>query len=370
MSMPFGRLSGKLRWAVLPCMLLALLSGTGRGQTPAGGKPPAKPAANRSDEPLAKALSLARSGEFLDAVTLAWLRERKCAACHTGYPYLLARASLGGPESPAVRQVRKFFEDRVGEWDRGGKGAGYLKGEGKLKDSEGISEVVAIAATLALHDAQSTGKLHPRTRQALDRMWELQRKDGSWDWNKTGLTPLEHDDYYGAVYAAVGVGHAPEGYARGEGAKEGLSRLRQYLRKNPPPDLHHKAWLLWASVKLDGLLDRAEREKAIKDLLARQNADGGWSLPSLGDWKRRDGSPNDKKAPSDGYATGLIVYVLRQAGVASTAEPIQRGVKWLKTNQRASGRWFTRSLNRDSGHYITNAGTAFAVMALQACGER
>jgi squalene-hopene/tetraprenyl-beta-curcumene cyclase len=64
----------------------------------------------------------------------------------------------------------------------------------------------------------------------------------------------------------------------------------------------------------------------------------------------------------------LIVYVLRQAGVAPTAEPLRRGVAWLKTHQRASGRWFTRSLNRDAGHYISNAGTAFAVMALHACG--
>jgi squalene-hopene/tetraprenyl-beta-curcumene cyclase len=367
MSMCFVRSSGKLPWGILPCVLLSLSSGTGRGQTPTENKPPAKPTANKPDEPLAKALSLDRSAEFLDSVTVSWLRERKCAACHTGYPYLMARASLGGPETPAALQVRKFLEDRVVEWDRGGKGAGYLKAEGALKESEGITEVVAIAATLALHDAQSTGKLHARTRQALARMWELQREDGSWNWNKTKLAPLEHDEYYGAVYAAVGVGHAPEGYAQAEGAKAGVSRLRNYLRKNPAPDLHHKAWLLWASVKLDGLLDPAEREKAVKELLALQRDDGGWSLPSLGAWKRWDGKPNDKQAPSDGYATGLVLYVLRQAGMPSTEEPIRRGVTWLQTNQRASGRWFARSLNRDTTHYITNTGTAFAAMALKAC---
>ena len=90
-------------------------------------------------------------------------------------------------------------------------------------------------------------------------------------------------------------------------------------------------------------------------------------MPSLGDWKRRDGRANDKQAPSDGYATGLILYVLRQAGLPATEEPIRQGVQWLKTNQRASGRWLTRSLNADRAHYITNAGTAFAVMALQVC---
>ncbi len=182
-----------------------------------------------------------------------------------------------------------------------------------------------------------------------------------------GLAPLEHDDYHGAVYAAVGVGHAPEGYAQSEQAKEGLARLRGYLRKHPPPDLHHKAWLLWASVKLDGLMTTAEREQATRALLALQRGDGGWSLPSLGGWKRHTGKSNDKNAPSDGYATGLVLYVLRQAGVPATEEPIRRGVRWLKANQRASGRWFTRSVNADRSHFISHAGTAFAVMALKAC---
>ena len=89
-----------------------------------------------------------------------------------------------------------------------------------------------------------------------------------------------------------------------------------------------------------------------------------------GEPKRHSGKPQDRNAPSDGYATGLVLYVLRQAGVPATERPIQRGVAWLKANQRESGRWFTRSLNRDSRHYISNAGTAFAILALQACNTR
>jgi squalene-hopene/tetraprenyl-beta-curcumene cyclase len=51
----------------------------------------------------------------------------------------------------------------------------------------------------------------------------------------------------------------------------------------------------------------------------------------------------------------------------ATADPVRRGVTWLKTHQRASGRWFTRSLNGDALHSISHAGTAYAVMALKAC---
>jgi squalene-hopene/tetraprenyl-beta-curcumene cyclase len=231
------------------------------------------------------------------------------------------------------------------------------------------AEVVATAVTLAFHDAQTTGKLHPLSRRALDRMWTLQRADGAWEWEKCGWPPFEHDDYYGAALAAVGVGVAPDGYSRTAQAKEGMARLKRYFQKNPPPTLHHKAWLLWASRRLDGLMTRAEQEQTVKELLARQRADGGWSLASLGDWKGFDGRPNDTKAPSDGYGTGFVVYVLRQAGLLAEHAAVRRGVGWLKANQRVSGRWFTRSLNTDRAHYISHAGTAFAVMALTACGE-
>jgi len=61
--------------------------------------------------------------------------------------------------------------------------------------------------------------------------------------------------------------------------------------------------------------------------------------------------------------------VLREAGVPAMDPAIQRGIAWLKTHQRASGRWFTRSLNDDLDHYIADAGTCLAVMALKRCAS-
>jgi squalene-hopene/tetraprenyl-beta-curcumene cyclase len=347
-------------------MLLLLAPSRVRTGEPPPGKANPRPWASKPEEPQAKALSLAKCAEYLDRITVAWIEKQKCASCHTGFPYLIARHSLGDSTAPSRLQVRKFLEDRVAEWDRRGKGTGYLQGTGPVRETEGITEVVAIAATLAIDDAKTSGELHPRTRQALDRMWELQRPDGSWAWNKTALAPLEYDDYYGAVYAALGVGLAPEKYAGSGTAKAGVAKLTAYLHKNPPPNLHHKTWLLWASVSLDGLMTPDERKQTIKELFALQRQDGGWNLPSLGEWKRRNGKANDKQTPSDGYATGLVLYVLHAAGVPAKQEAMQRGFQWLKTNQRVSGRWFTRSLNHDGGHVISNAGTAFAVMALRA----
>ena len=315
-----------------------------------------KPEPNSPKEAMAKTVSLEKAGSFLDAVAVNWTTGRKCATCHTNVAYLMAAPALGAKSKKATGIVRDFFEQQVARWEDG-------------KEPRNDSEVVAIAAALALHDAGTTGKLHERTRQALDRMWQRQGDDGAWDWEKCGWPPLEHDDYYGAVLAAIAAGTAPGDHAKTDQARKGLEKLRDYLKKNKPPTLHHKAMLLWASQKVDGVMTAAVREETIKALLAKQRDDGGWSLPSLGDWKGFDGRPNDLKAPSDGYATGFVVFVLRQAGVPADREPVKKGVAWLKANQRASGRWFTQSLNTDRAHYISHAGTAFAVLALKACEQ-
>jgi len=348
---------GELRTALcLLCIAFGLSLGTGAR----GDDTLSPPAPNSPDEPRAQTPSLERSAAFLDAVALNWTRERKCGTCHTNYAYLLSRPALKDVESPAMGEIRTFFQDRVAHWDDDEKAA----------KPRWDAEVVATAAALAVNDAQTTGKLHPMTRRALDRMWTLQKPNGSWDWLKCNWPPYEHDDYYGAVFAALGVGMAPDDYAKSPSAQEGLERLRSYLRETPPPDLHHQTFLLWASLKLDGLMTPERRDETVRQLRALQRPDGGWNLPSLGAWKRHSGQPNEKDAPSDGYATGLVVYVLRQTGVSAKDDAIQRGIAWLKTNQRESGRWFTRSLSTDKAHYITHAGTGFAVLALKACEEK
>ncbi len=321
-------------------------------------KKPAAPAANSAEEPMAERMSLRATARIMDDVSLAWTRQHKCGTCHTNYAYMIARPALPNADSDAAKEIRAFFEDRVAHWDDADKKA----------KPRWDAEVVATAVTLALNDEAAKAPLSPSSRKALDRIWTLQKPDGSWNWLKCGWPPYEHDDYFGAVFAAVGVGQAPGDYAKSESAGKGLAKLRDYLAKTPAPDLHHRTFLLWANVGLKGLMTPEAREATINELLALQRPDGGWSLPSLGTWKRRDDTPNDAKdAPSDGYATGLVMYVLRKSGIPAESTAIQKGLAWLSKNQRASGRWFTRSLNNDKAHYIANAGTGFAALAVMSC---
>lgn len=310
------------------------------------------PSPNRADEPVASEFSLSAAARFLDQASLDWTRRRKCFTCHTNFSYLLASPHVAA-DIAAQREVRGSLEELVEQrWEK----------QGPRWDAE----VVMAAAMLANHDAATTGQLHPTTRKALDRMWTLQGAGGGFDWLKCDWPPMESDDHYGATIAALAVGAAPDNYRDSTAAVAGLDKLRTYFKENPPPTLHHQAMLLWADSYLGDLLTDDQRQSTIESLLAAQRPDGGWALAALGDWERADGTPQDTKT-SDGYGTGFVVFALRRGRVPADHEQLQRGVAWLKQNQRESGRWFTRSLHKDSKHFISHAGTAFAVLALTSC---
>lgn len=310
------------------------------------------PTANTPDEPLADAYSLEKAVHFLDSAALDWTKSRQCFTCHTNYLYLMSRPAVGHDVS-AHTSVRKALEELVTvRWpDKGPRWE---------------AEVVQSAMVLAYNDSLTTGKLHPTTKIALDRMWTLQRPDGGFNWLKCDWPPMESDDDYGAAVALLAVGAAPEGYRDTPEAKAGVAKILEFLKKNPPPTVHHRAMLLWASTLLPGVLSDEQKKATVDELLGLQRADGGWNLGALGTWKREDGSEQTTDK-GDGYGTGLAVFVLRRAGVPASDPKIAKGVQWLKSNQRASGRWFTRSVHKDSRHFITHAGTAMAVMAITAC---
>jgi squalene-hopene/tetraprenyl-beta-curcumene cyclase len=91
-------------------------------------------------------------------------------------------------------------------------------------------------------------------------------------------------------------------------------------------------------------------------------------MASLASWKRIDKTPQDV-SNGDGYGTGLVVYVLRVAGGVLADDPaIRRGIGWIKSHQRQSGYWYTRS-PKINDVLNTYAGTAYVVMALGVCGE-
>ncbi len=313
----------------------------------------------RGSEPFLPRLSLSKATEYLDA--RAHAHENNCCACHATFAYLPARPVIS-TTTPAHREVRQALEAFAAKLP-------VAKLDPQKAPPLDVAEAVMSAAVLAQHDAATGKTLHPLTRKALDRIWDLQREDGGWNWVKSNHPPSESDDHFGVTMAAIGVGTAPDHYADTPQARKGLDRIRRYLREHRPANMHQRAMLLLAAGCVEGLLTDRERRESAAELFALQRPDGGWAMASLGDWKRVDGVPLDP-ATSDGYGTGFAVYVLRRGGRIAADDPrLQKGVSWLEGHQRTSGCWFTRSPYQND-ELSTYVGTTYAVLALDACKDR
>lgn len=300
-----------------------------------------------------------------------------CISCHTALPYALGRPSLRSAlaekaPSNGERQLLDNVTKRVRMWSEVEPFYADKNGDPKTAQSRG-TEAVLNALILASYDP----KLNPDTKVALANMWALQLKSGdkqgAWTWLNFHNEPWEADDsqYWGATLAAIAVGSTPKAYQAT--VQENMKLLSEYLqREEAGQSLLNRTVLLWASTKVSGLL-KPEQQKAIVDeLLAKQQEDGGWSASSLvlSSWKRRDSTA--LPSVSDGYGTGLVSFVLEQAGLPRTGAQLTRGLAWLGKNQdKETGLWAATSLNKqrdpasDAGRFMSDAATAFAVMALE-----
>ncbi len=216
----------------------------------------------------------------------------------------------------------------------------------------------------------------PATKAALAHLWQVQTTSGSdkgsWDWLNFGLEPWETTSsrYFGATLAALAVGTAPAYYKPGTNADldAKVALLQSYLGEHlPNQNLNNQIWLLWASSKVPNLLTALQRQTIIDAAFHTQQKDGGWSLSSLGT-KSPSGFVPD--AHSDGYATGLVLHVLQEAGLKKRDVRIASGLAWLRSNQRSNGAWPANSVNRKRdpnshvGKFMSDAATAYAVLAL------
>jgi len=316
-----------------------------------------------------------------------------CVSCHTAVPYALARPSLRKVlGEPAPTENERILLENVRKRVRIWKEIAPVyndKEDGPNKSAESrATEAVLIAFVLAANDVES-GKLSNDTRSAFANLWVLQQtagtNKGAWLWQLFDLNPWEGSisPYYGATLAAIAVGTAPENYRSTPEIQNNLKMLRDYLeREYSAQPLINRVTLLWASSKFPGLLT-PERQKSItEEVLSKQQADGGWSLfplartwrdwgPSslFGTWKRLDGTAQE--TGSDGYATGLALFVLQQTGVPRENVQLKQGREWLMRNQnKTEGLWVAHSLNKhrdpssNVGRFMSDAATAYAVLAL------
>jgi squalene-hopene/tetraprenyl-beta-curcumene cyclase len=303
-----------------------------------------------------------------------------CVSCHTALPYALARPALRrdlGEEarSAAERQMLDGVTKRVRLWKEVEPFyPDQTVGLPKTSESRG-TEAVLNALVLATRDAEAES-LSRDAAAAFEHLWDLQMKtgdlEGAWPWLDFGLQPWEAPEspYFGASLAAIAVGTAPDDYASRADIEADLNLLRRYLKDGADTgSLFDRLMVLWASARLPGVLEPAQREAIIAEAGVAQGLDGGWSLTSLGPWQRVDGSVLEDR--SDAFATALVVLALRAAGLAPETETLRKGRAWLIAHQDpVTGAWSASSVNRardpdsDRGRFMSDAATAYAALAL------
>lgn len=325
------------------------------------------------------------AAEYLDSRQKEWFDWKRaavpggpCVSCHTGATYLLARPSLRkvlGEKEPTTYEtgllnaLRARVEKREAREIFPG-----IKAEPTASQAVGV-EAIHAALFLAL---ENSGKamLSADAQQAFDRLWSLQVQDGknkgAWAWFSLGADPYEmpESNFYGAALAAMAVANTPESYRNSPEIRAHVTELITYLnREQPSQPLHNRLMLLWATANLPGALPDSSRKAIIDETWKIQQADGGWTIESMGPWKPHASAP--VSSGSNSYATAVAAVTLKKAGIAHSDRKLKRALKWLRTHQSPqSGYWAAQSMNkvRDpesmEGQFMRDAATAFAVLAL------
>ncbi len=361
----------------LACLLVFGLTTT--GAVKAAEKTPAKKFQYRSktivipgahsEEPVLPTVSTSKGLAYVENAALAWAESKKCVSCHTTGSYMLARPELSKYVGRPSDELRQFFIKRLEHQ--------HDMPDDKLHAGLTPTRMSYLAGGLVEWDRHLNEGISDETKKALKLMFRAQAKTGEWG-NTECWPPFESSDYHATTVAVMAAAGVPEWINAEENAgyREQFELAKNYLTTSTPPHDYARLLLLWTATRVPDLIDSERKTEIIDMMWKHQLADGGWSIRTFakpeewGNGNRADKLHEEdagESSKSDGHQTGLAVIVLRDAGVPASDPRIQKAVDWLKTNQRESGRWWTRSLNNDNWHFITYSGTCYSLLALAKC---
>jgi hypothetical protein len=280
-----------------------------------------------------------------------------CVSCHTGMPYLIAR--------PALRRLLKEPQPTMYE-------TGLLD---RLRSNAGAKPAGALQSVETIFAAMLLPQGDVAQQATFDQLWALQQKDGElvggWKWYSANLEPWETPPQfrYGVSLAALAIGSAPANLRNAERVRWLETYLQNDTANRP---LHARVAMLWASTKLPSIMPAPARQATIDELLKKQQADGGWTIESLGPWTEHPDAPASPVAgASHSYATAFTAFVLQQAGGRAARSSVTRALNWLKAHQDPlTGAWPAVSMNKKypagsmQEKFLQDAATAFGAAAL------
>lgn len=324
--------------------------------------------------------SVKAAAKYLEEGAISWVREKSCVNCHTTGPYLSERPALIPQLGMANEEILADFIEFVPKEIKEVKETATKSGH---RHYPAAFTSVWRSLGLAEWDKHVTRQTSEHTEKSLRDMFERQSASGAFVSHGEVEIPHITTDFELSLQAARAITAAP-GWLSGlkdEKIITKVEKLKAWLKQPELKNDFDRVLRLQLAFYLPELVSSAERESALALLSSRQHADGGWStrdFSALNDWhfeisetvsKLITSLPDAAKPESDAYMTAIAIVLMRQNNVPVKDERIQRGIAWLKKEQRVSGRWWMHSLYRGNYHYITYIATAQALKALALCDE-
>ncbi|MEZ6139936.1 MAG: prenyltransferase/squalene oxidase repeat-containing protein [Zavarzinella sp.] len=176
----------------------------------------------------------------------------------------------------------------------------------------------------------------PTTAEMVKYLLQHQSSQGHWT-VPTGRPPIQESALAATTMAVYGITlyQTTEQEAH---AKKAIVKARTWIEKAPLKTNEDYVWRLWDYVH------NTDDEKGLNDLqqklIARQHKDGGWSqLDSM---------------ESDAYATGQVVSMLLDSGLAPEDKSVARGIEYLLKTQHEDGSWFVATRAKPVQRFFDN----------------
>lgn len=295
-----------------------------------------------------------------------WQQHKTCFSCHhQTLPMLTAVTAerMGLPLDAAwlksqAQTTHKYFADRTEDLDEGNHvpggstTAGYGLWALSLTDRPADQTTTSIVTYLL--KIQGVARLQGRAPGDLSRL-----PNGRWT-TSCRRPPLQGSDVADTVLALIGMERYATAAQRPQLAKARAAAER-WLAQAPLTTQEDRIWRLWGLHRLNG--DAAAQASVRQGIMAAQLKDGGWT-------------PADGQ-PSDAFATGQTLFVLRQTGSPQDDPAVVRARDYLLRTQHADGSWRVESRVKvkaqpyfENGdphgehQFLSTAATAWATAAL------
>ena len=329
-----------------PKVLAALRIPAQPAQRSAAGTPPATGAARKAVE---RALPLIRD------VSANFVARGGCVACHAQplTEMAVTHAHALGWTAPIPEAEARVAAAQL---------AGEVPLLTQLIDAGGRPDSV-VYQTMQMAEAKVPSS---RLTDTIVRyLAAKQRQDGRWEGIGGTRAPIQDGDASRTAMAirTLAVYATP---ALASTYRERITRAAAWLDAQTPISTEDRVMQLlglhWA-----GASHASSSTTRVAQLKSLQRADGGWGQTQF--------------LPSDAYATGQVIYTLRQVGVPASDPALQRGAAFLVTSQAQDGSWHVKNRAMklqpyfESGfpyghdQWISHAGSAWAVMGLSVVGD-